>query len=366
MGNLILKESPLKNFHVLLNAKFINFYSYNMPLNYSSIIDEVLNTRNSVTFFDLYHMGRLLVKKSEGINKLFSVSIDNIKYSKAKYALILNDRFTIEDDIVIYDLDEYFKDYFLVVCNAVNKEKNINILKENNIDVIDVSDDYLMLAIQGPLSEKIVNDFLISLFNINIDLRKIYFYDYLVIDKNFILSRSGYTGEDGFEIYLDYRRILKLMDFLLSNNIKGAGLGARDVLRIEAGLVLYGNEIDNNTNPLEANLAWAIKNSYFNKFVENTKLNRRLIGIKVTNTKKVPRNNYKLYDFNQKEIGVITSGTYSPTLSIPIGLGFINLDFIDINNIIDYKGLIENKENFMFKIDKLPFIKLNYYKKLSK
>jgi len=160
--------------------------------------------------------------------------------------------------------------------------------------------------------------------------------------------------------------MLKLIDFLLSNNVKGAGLGARDVLRIEAGLVLYGNEIDNNTNPLEANLSWAIKNSYFNKFIENTKVNKKLFGIKVINTKKVPRNNYKLYDFNQKEIGVITSGTYSPTLSIPIGLAFINLDFIDIDNVIDYKGLIENKENFIFKIDKLPFVKLNYYKKITK
>ncbi len=154
MQNLNLKESPLKDFHLSLNAKFIDFHSYNMPLSYSSIIDEVVNTRNNVSFFDLYHMGRLLIKKSDNLNKLFSVSIDNIKYGKAKYALILNNKFTIEDDIVIYDLKDIFDEHFLIVCNAANKEKNINILKENNIEVIDVSEEYLMVAIQGPLSEK--------------------------------------------------------------------------------------------------------------------------------------------------------------------------------------------------------------------
>ncbi len=364
MGNLNLKESPIKNFHLSLNAKFIDFHSYNMPLSYSSIIDEVQNTRNNVSFFDLYHMGRLLVKKSDNLNKILSVSIDNIKYGKAKYALILNNKFTIEDDIVIYDLKDIFSKNFLIVCNAANKEKNINILKGNNIEVTDISEDYLMIAIQGPLSEKIVQNSLNSLFNIDINLRNIYFYDYIIIDKHFILSRSGYTGEDGFEIYLDYKRMIKLMDYLISNRVKGAGLGARDVLRIEAGLPLYGNEINNDINPIEANLKWAIKNNYFNNFINNTNITKTLVGLKVVNTKKVPRNGYKLYNYNQKEVGFITSGTFSPTLSIPIGLAFININSIqNINELIDYEGLIENKENFIFKVIKLPFIKLKYYKK---
>ncbi|MGB9638454.1 MAG: glycine cleavage system aminomethyltransferase GcvT [bacterium] len=360
----ILKETPLKNFHLSLNAKFINFHSYNMPLNYSSIIEEVINTRNKVSFFDLYHMGRLLVKKNENLNKLFSVSLDNIKYSKAKYALLLNERFTIEDDIVIYDLN----DHLFIVCNAVNKEKNINILKENKIEVNDVSDDYLMIAIQGPLAENIVNNFLNLLFNVNINLKEVYFYDYVIVDKNFILSRSGYTGEDGFEIYLDYKRMLKLMDYLINNKVNGAGLGARDVLRIEAGLALYGNEINTNINPLEANLKWAIKNNYFDKFIQNSKVNKKLVGLKVINTKKVPRNGYKLYSYSNQQIGYITSGTYSPILSTPIALAYIDLNLIDPNlikkeELPDYEGLIENKENFIFKITKLPFIKTKYYKK---
>ncbi len=203
-----------------------------------------------------------------------------------------------------------------------------------------------------------------SLFNIDINLRDIYFYDYIIIDKHFILSRSGYTGEDGFEIYLDYKRIIKLMDYLISNGIKGAGLGARDILRIEAGLPLYGNEINDNTNPIEANLEWAIKNNYFNQFINNINITKKLIGLNIINTKKVPRNGYKLYNYNQKEIGFITSGTFSPTLSIPIALAFINVDlFKDTLEILDYEGLIENKENFIFKVTKLPFIKLKYYKK---
>lgn len=367
MRNSSLKESPLKNFHLSLNAKFIDFHSYNMPLSYSSIIDEVINTRNNVSFFDLYHMGRLLVKKSNNLNKLFSVSIDNIKYGKAKYALILNNKFTIEDDIVIYDLKDNFNNYFFVVCNAANKEKNINILNENNIEVIDISEDYLMIAIQGPFSEKIVHNLLIYLFNIDINLKDLYFYDYVIIDKYFILSRSGYTGEDGFEIYLDYNRMLKIMDYLISNNVKGAGLGARDVLRIEAGLVLYGNEINDNINPLEANLQWAIKNDYFNQFINNINITKKLVGINVINTKRVPRNGYKLYDYNQEELGFVTSGTFSPTLSIPVGLAFININSIqNINEILNYEGLIENKENFIFKVTKLPFIKLKYYKSQNK
>lgn len=360
-----LKETPLKDFHLSLNAKFINFYSYNMPLNYSSIIDEVLNTRNNVSFFDLYHMGRLLVRKGDNLNKLLSVSLHNIRYSKAKYTLLLNQKFTIEDDIVIYDLG--FNDYLFIVCNACNKEKNINIFKENKIEIKDVSDDYLMIAIQGTLAENIVNNFLISLFNININLKEMYFYDYIVIDKNFILSRSGYTGEDGFEIYLDYKRMIKLMDYLINNKVNGAGLGARDVLRIEAGLVLYGNEINIDINPVEANLKWAIKNNYFDNFIQNTKSNKKLIGLKVINTKKVPRNGYKLYSYYNQEIGYITSGTYSPTLSTPIALAYIDLNLIDSKlvkqELLDYKGLIENKENFIFKIAKLPFIKTKYYKK---
>ena len=357
MGKNKLKDTPLKSFHSFLNAKFIDFNSYYMPLSYSSIIEEVILTRNNVSFFDLYHMGRLLVKKNENLNKLFSISIDDIKIGKAKYSLILNSSLTIEDDIVIYNIEEYIKDHFLVVCNSVNKEKNMNLLKEFGINVEDVSNDYLMIAIQGPISETIVNNILESLFNKKMDLKGIYFYDYVMIDKYFILSRSGYTGEDGFEIYLDYNRMIKLVEYLIDNGVKAAGLGARDVLRIEAGLPLYGNEINKHINPLEANLKWAVKNKYFQNLLSNIKIQKKLIGLKVINSKKVPRKDYKLFNYDNQEIGFITSGTYSPTLSASIGLGYINVS----NN--DEEGFIESNKNFLFKITDIPFVKTKYYKK---
>ncbi len=345
-------ESFLKKIHVKNRAKFIDFYGYECPVYFRSVIQEVINIRNNFGVFDLFHMSRFFIYKDNNFSNLgrvLSVKLDSIKlYSnkgRARYCLILNECGNISEDVVIYD---YF-DKILVVGNAVNRQKNTKLFSELGLNFQDVSEKLLMIAIQGPDSYKVMKDIL------NKDFNDVYFYEY-IIDQGIIFSRTGYTGEDGFEIYADKDILFSIVEKIISSYGEVlCGLGARDTLRIEVGLPLYGNEIDEDTNPLEANLLWAVN------VERNFKKNKVLKYFIVNNSRRIPRKGEKIYyefNANPMEIGFITSGTFSPVLDKPVGMLYLYDDF--------YSNM--NLENIKFKdieisIQDNPAIKAKYYKK---
>jgi len=329
-------------------AKLVDFHGYKCALYFDSIINEVLRTRTNFGVFDLFHMGRILIYKDKNfanIQKVLSLKIDSIyskNFYKAKYALILNDKGNIEDDVVIYD----YSDKWLIVCNAANKQKNINIFKELELKFEDVSNKMLMLAIQGPRAKDIVQKFS------KINLEKIYFFEYF-LSNDFILSRTGYTGEDGFELYSSFEFLYEFMKWIKKEEGEVlCGLGSRDVLRIEAGLPLYGNELDDSTNPLEANLSWAVNvDRVFQK-------RKELKYFSVENQKRVPRKGDKVLSANGSEVGYITSGTFSPTLQKPIGMLYlVNKEKIQTPlKVKDLELILYNS----------PLIKGKYYRREKK
>ncbi|MCS7165341.1 MAG: glycine cleavage T C-terminal barrel domain-containing protein [Candidatus Calescibacterium sp.] len=338
-----MKQSIFHELYQRMGAKFTDFLGYLCPLYYRGIIDEVLMVRNRIGIFDLFHMGRIIVYKNgnfSNLQKILSVKIDSIRIfdsnkGKAKYCLILNDKGTIEDDIVIYDLT----DKMLIVCNACNKEKNISILKSLDLEFRDLSDELMMLAIQGPLSSEAITKFL------NIDLSDVYFYEYVVVN-GLIISRTGYTGEDGFEVYSNKDNIYSLLKWIKDNygNVM-CGLGARDVLRIEAGLPLYGNEIDDNTTPADANLEWAVN------IKREFKRTKYLKYFQVNGSRKIPRKGDEVY-IDGLKAGYITSGTFSPILQKPIGMMYVN----KLSNSYMVKDIyLDVSDN--------PFITTRYYKR---
>jgi len=337
-----------KNLYSGSNLKFIDFYGYECVLYFKSIIEEVLETRNNFGVFDLFHMGRIFIFKDgnfENIQKVLSLRIDTINSNRAKYALILNDRGNIEDDVVIYN----YPDKWLIVCNAANKKKLIDIFKNLGLSFEDVSDQLMMIAIQGPKASEVLKKFF-DKFVKNINLDNIYFFEYVFLD-DLIISRTGYTGEDGFEIYGAYDNLYKILDWILSNfgNV-WCGLGARDVLRIEAGLPLYGNEIDDNTNPLEAGLSWAVNVD------RNFEIKKYLRYFWVDKGKRIPRKGDKV--FLDKEIGYITSGTFSPIFQKPVGMLYLYEDY-------NVDGLVKVKD-IELSLSKTPIFKNRYYKKSKK
>lgn len=326
-------------------AKFIDFFGYFCPLYYEGIVEEAKKVRQDFGAFDLFHMGRIFIYKDRNFSSLqeiLSIKIQNIKnYSdkgKAKYCLILNENGGIVDDVLIYD---YF-DKILVVCNAANKEKNLNLFRKVGLSFSDESDSLQMLAIQGPQTAKVMG----KIFNT--DFSDVYFYEYIIKD-GVIFSRTGYTGEDGFEVYGSREFIYEVVKKLLeSYGDVLCGLGARDVLRIEAGLPLYGNELDEDTNPYEANLKWAIdSDKKFNK-------KKSLAYFSVDNSKRIPRKRDKVFLDNQ-EVGFITSGTFSPLLNKPVGMLYFYGD-------VFYSRCVAKE--LMINVYKVPLIKPRYYKKI--
>ncbi|MCS6955322.1 MAG: glycine cleavage system protein T [Candidatus Calescibacterium sp.] len=339
-----MNESIFNDLYVELGAKFVNFFGYKCPLYFTKIFDEALSVRNSLGVFDLFHMGRIIIYKDDNfynLQKVLSIKLNSIKSykdkGKAKYCLILNDMGTIEDDIVLYDLI----DKILIVCNACNKDKNVEFFRDLNLNFKDVSDDLLMFAVQGPSSVFALEKFFSRSFS------DIYFYEYLLFD-DVILSRSGYTGEDGFEIYSHKDNMNSLIKWIIENygNVM-CGLGSRDVLRVEVGLPLYGNEIDDSTNPLEANLGWAVN---VKRDFERKKF---LKYFEVNNSRKIPRKQEIVYSENT-EVGFITSGTFSPVLQKPIGMLYIS-------KICDNYRIKDNELN----VFDSPLLNARYYRKLK-
>lgn len=335
-----MKHTPFYEQHKNLGAKLAEFAGFNMPISYSGINDEHATVRKNAGVFDVSHMGEFLVKGENAlalIQQVTSNDASKITEGKAQYSCFLNDAGKIIDDLIVYCLKQN-QEYMLVV-NASNIEKDWNWLQQHNTmnaEMENISDKTALLAIQGPNATKILQ----PLTDVDILNLKYYTFEkgtFAGVD-DVLISATGYTGAGGIEIYFEDKNgnAEKIWNAIFEagapQGLKPIGLAARDTLRLEMGYCLYGNDIDEETSPLEAGLGWITKTAKENFIgkpsVEKVKadgISRKLVGIELLE-RGIPRHGYSIYD-NDRKIGFITSGTQSPTLQKPIAMGYVELAF---------------------------------------
>lgn len=351
-----MKKTSLFEKHIELNAKMVDFGGFNMPIQYSGISDEHINVRNNVGIFDVSHMGEFFVSGKEALqflNHICSNNIEKIEINKAQYNCFTNENGGIIDDLIVYRCDE--NEYMLVV-NASNIDKDWNWLNRyiNKYDcsIINESDNIGLISVQGPKSLQLIND----IFNKDFTSIKKFNFKTIEYKKHKIaISNTGYTGSPGYEIYLDNNIIVEIWDLLLNHgkkyNLCPVGLGARDTLRIEMGYCLYGNEINDDITPHEANLMWItemnkdfVGKKSLEKSIENSK--KKLVGFKMID-RGIPRKDYHVFDSNNNLIGKVTSGTFSPSNKLGVGMALIDFKNFKSNEIFieqrnkRIKGLIQ-------------------------
>ena len=359
-----LKKIALNDVHEALGAKMVPFAGYVMPVRYSSDIEEHNTVRNAVGIFDVSHMGEFLVKGPHALDLIQRItSNDASKLSKGKiqYSCLPNDKGGIVDDLLVYCLDQ---DEYMLVVNASNIEKDWNWINTHATEgavLEDISDEMSLFAVQGPKAVEALQPLT------SLDLANMAYYTF---DKgefagapDVIVSATGYTGAGGFEIYVPNQYARKVWDKIMEAGkpagIKPIGLGARDTLRLEMGFCLYGNDIDDQTSPLEAGLGWITK---FNKeFVNSGNLqaqkeagvSRKLVGFEMQE-KAIPRAHYELTNAEGEKIGEVTSGTQSPTLGKGIGMGYVKQEYSKPGTEIFVQ--VRNKA-MRAEVVKLPFVK---------
>ncbi len=322
-----MKQTPLFDKHINLKARMINFFGCEMPVQYTSIVEEHNAVRKSCGIFDVSHMGEFILSGENASSFLNYITINDIytmNPGDAQYSAMCYENGGIIDDILVYKFD----DRYMLVVNASNLEKDFNWLNQHKPDDVilnDVSQETGLIALQGPDSRNILQKV------VNVDISELKFYTFIenIIDgKSVAIARTGYTGELGFEIYADHDSIQKIWDAIVAvGGVIPCGLGCRDTLRIEMKFCLYGNDIDETTNPIEAGLGWITKTgkrSFIGREAVLTAKDhktRRLIAFEMME-RAVPRQGYKLI-FQDSEIGFVTSGTQSPSLQKGIGLGYV-------------------------------------------
>ena len=334
-------RSPFFQNHLKLKAKMVNFHGWEMPLQYSGIIDEHKNVRENVGLFDVSHMGRFKIKGDveSQIQKLITNDITKIGDKQSIYSPMCNEKGGIIDDIIVSRINS---NEFLIIVNSSNIKKDFDWISGNiqSCEFQNITNDSALLALQGPKAINILKDMKVEQKE---NLKSFHLLEVKIDDVNCIISRTGYTGEDGFEILFDSKNVQiwkKLLEVGTKYGIKPVGLGARDTLRLETGLMLYGNDIDETVTPLEATLKWTVK--FETEFIgkaalETKKVERKLRGFEIE-SKRIARKNNKVYD-GQKEIGIVTSGGFSPTLNKPIGYCFVPVDYpLERKIMIDIGG----------------------------
>ena len=327
-----MKRTALYDKHISLNAKMVPFAGYSMPMSYTGIIDEHNAVRNMIGVFDVSHMGEFKIsgKGAESFLQLLTINdVKKISTGQAQYSALCLSNGGIVDDIVLY----HFEEYYMMVVNAANIKDDYNWLLENsNEDVVieNISENLNLIAVQGPKSAVILNDVL----DCNLNQLKYYNFIQLIFNgDSLIVSRTGYTGELGFEIYGNSESIVSLWDNIFDYKklkVMPVGLGARDTLRLEMNYSLYGMDISRSINPIEAGLGWITS---FNKgdfigrdalLLEKNENHKRRISFEMLE-RAVPRNNYDII-IDGNIVGKVTSGTQSPTLDKGIGIGYIQVD----------------------------------------
>ena len=366
-----MKKTPLNEFHRKLGAKMTDFAGWDMPMLYSGIIEEHKSTRNRSGLFDISHMGEIMVKGKEVVKFLEKItcnSITSIKENQVQYNVILNERGGIVDDVTIYNLSQ---NKFLICCNASNVDKVFNHLTKINqnstVQIINESEQWNQIAIQGPKSEFILEKYLGK------NLQHVLYYNFSIFDINnqpVIISRTGYTGEDGFEIYSNRSIGIQFWNELLElgkdDGLVPVGLAARDLLRIEARYPLYGNELNEDMTPSESSLSWLIREKEmkffaYEKLIEEKREKthqRQIIHFEMLENG-IPRENFSIFDLEKNQIGKVTSGIYSPVLKKGIGFALVPREKI----MNDFEFLIKIRDNMVkAKIRKKPFIQTNIKK----
>lgn len=360
-----MKNTPFTDTHISLGAKMAEFAGYNMPISYTGINDEHAAVRNNAGVFDVSHMGEFILKGANALNLIQSVTSNDaskLTAGKAQYSCMTNESGGIVDDLLVYCIEE--NKVYMIVVNASNIEKDWNWLNKYNhekVEMHNISDKTCLLAIQGPNATRILQPLT------DMDILNLKYYTFAKgkfagVD-NVLVSATGYTGAGGVEIYFEdkdgapatiWNAIFKAGK---PQGLKPIGLGARDTLRLEMGYCLYGNDIDDTTSPLEAGLGWITK---FNKeftakqILEKQKaqgMERRLVGFEMTE-KGIPRHGYEIKDSDDMNIGVVTSGTQSPTLSKAIGMGYVKKAFASLDTRIYIK--VRDKL-VQAKVAKIPF-----------
>jgi len=321
----------------------VPFAGYIMPIQYSGIMEEHRTVRQSVGVFDVSHMGEFIVTgigAEAFLNKLTTNNVARLAIGQIQYSTMLYDDGGVVDDLLVYR----FEDHYMMVVNASNLKKDFDWAKSHlsgEVKINDVSDNYALLAVQGPDSKKVVS----KLTDENLD--EIVYYTFRVGKiggRECIISRTGYTGEDGFELYIpriDSEHIWNaIFEAGQKFGIKPIGLGARDSLRLESAYCLYGNDIDQTTNPIEAGLGWIVKSKKKGGFIGKAQVllakenpSRRLIGFNLLG-KGIPREHCELYS-DGKKVGEVTSGGMSPMLDKGIGMGYVDLPYNKIGTQIE-------------------------------
>lgn len=360
------KQTFLHDKHVELGARMVDFAGWDMPVQYSSIIEEHKTVRENVGLFDVSHMGEMIVQGKDALpylNKLVPQEVSRLVDLKAVYCQLTNKNGGIIDDLIIYKLED---NKYLIIANASRIDEDLNWMVRNKIgfdvEIINESHNYSLLAVQGPKACDLIKslgvDELPPFFSIKRGE---------LFNINLWISRTGYTGEDGVEILVKNEFSEYLWDKLLEAGkefgIKPIGLGARDTLRLEAALHLYGNDLDENTTPIEAGLAWSVskdKTENYNgkkRILEQIKdgIEKKLIGFRMLD-RNIARHGYDVY-YNNEKIGQVTSGGISPIRGENIGLAYIkNLDNLSVGSTIQ---IMVREKLHDAEIVKRPFVKKN-------
>jgi aminomethyltransferase len=360
-----MKNTPFTNKHIALGAKMAEFAGYNMPISYSGINDEHATVRNNAGVFDVSHMGEFILKGENALDLIQRVTTNDaskLTNGKAQYSSLPNDNGGLVDDLLVYCIEEN-KVYMLVV-NASNIEKDWNRISSFNtkgVEMHNVSEKTCLLAIQGPNATKILQPLT------DLDILNLKYYTFakgtFAGVENVLISATGYTGAGGVEIYFEDKdgSAEKIWDAIFAaggpQGMKPIGLGARDTLRLEMGFCLYGNDIDDNTSPLEAGLGWITKftkdfpsRSIFEQQKSNG-VERKLVGFEMID-RGIPRHDYEIADKDGNVIGKVTSGTQSPSLGKAIGMGYVKTDLAALDTIIYIK--VRDKL-LQAKVVKFPF-----------
>ncbi|WP_108869245.1 glycine cleavage system aminomethyltransferase GcvT [Aquimarina aquimarini] len=359
-----MQNTALTETHTALGAKMVPFAGFNMPVSYEGVTTEHETVRNGVGVFDVSHMGEFLItgpNALELIQKVTSNDASKLVDGKAQYSYLPNDKGGVVDDLIVYKIAD---EKYLMVVNASNIEKDWNWISSHNTmnaDMRNLSDEYSLLAIQGPKAAIAMQSLT------SVDLEAMKFYTFEVADfagiENVIISATGYTGSGGFEIYCKNSEVKQIWDKVFEagadHGIKPIGLAARDTLRLEMGYCLYGNDITDTTSPIEAGLGWVTK--FSKQFINSEALakekehgaEKKLIGFELDD-RGIPRQGYDIVDNNGVVIGVVTSGTMSPSLGKGIGLGYVPAIF----------SKPESKINIQIRKNAIPatVIKLPFYK----
>lgn len=358
-----MKKTPLYDFHLKHNAYISEFAGYYMPIYYKSIIEEHLGVRRHAGLFDVSHMGRLLIEGSgalEYLNNILPLNVVDLPNKKAGYTFFLTEKGTVIDDLIVY---KFNNNKFLLVVNAARKNEDIswmlNHKKNYNVSILDITEDTAMIAVQG-LNSLMIMDKMYP--NIASNLRFFYFDEVLYDNYSIIIARTGYTGGPGVEIILNAEKALRLWDkfFEIDDKIISCGLGARDSLRLEAGLPLYGHELTEEITPIHANLIKFI--DFSKEFIGKKALlhiiekgaDMLLTGIVTGSKTLIPRPHMKIKTLNGAEAGYITSGGLSPLISSGIALAYVKREF---NNEPEFLLNIRGQD-VVVKNSRYPFAKL--------